>query len=137
MVRPEVIRKRLNKLDEYLSILGKLRRYSFEEFIADAERYGSAERFLHLAIESVTDMGNHVIAELELGIVNSYSDIPKIMAERGYMSPDLKETWIRMIGFRNALVHEYVDIDRKIVYHVLQNNIQDLEKLKQSFAQFL
>ena len=81
MVRPEVIRKRLNKLDEYLSILGKLRRYSFEEFIADAERYGSAERFLHLAIESVTDMGNHVIAELELGIVNSYSDIPKIMAE--------------------------------------------------------
>lgn len=137
MVRPEVIRKRLNKLDEYLSILGKLRRYSFEEFIADAERYGSAERFLHLAIESVTDMGNHVIAELELGIVNSYSDIPKIMAERGYVSSDLKETWIRMIGFRNALVHEYVDIDRKIVYHVLQNNIQDLEKLKQSFAQFL
>jgi uncharacterized protein YutE (UPF0331/DUF86 family) len=42
-----------------------------------------------------------------------------------------------MIGFRNTLVHEYIDIDRKIVYDVLQNNIQDLEDLKRAFAQFL
>ena len=42
-----------------------------------------------------------------------------------------------MIGFRNTLVHEYIDIDRKIVYDVLQNNIRDLEDLKRAFAQFL
>jgi hypothetical protein len=40
MVRAEVIRKRLNKLDEYLSILRRLQRYTFEEFMADPERYG-------------------------------------------------------------------------------------------------
>jgi hypothetical protein len=32
VVRPEVIRKRLNKLDEYLSILYNLRKYSFDDF---------------------------------------------------------------------------------------------------------
>jgi predicted regulator of amino acid metabolism with ACT domain len=32
---------------------------------------------------------------------------------------------------------EYIDIDRKIVYDVLQNNIEDLEELKRIFAQFL
>jgi uncharacterized protein YutE (UPF0331/DUF86 family) len=42
-----------------------------------------------------------------------------------------------MIGFRNTLVHEYIDIDRKIVYDVPQNNIKDLEELKRAFAQFL
>ena len=46
MVKPEVIRKRLDKLEEYLQILKTLRKYSFEEFVADPERYGSAERFL-------------------------------------------------------------------------------------------
>ncbi len=51
MVKAEVLRKRLNKLDEYLLILGRLRRYTFEEFTADPERYGSAERFLQLAID--------------------------------------------------------------------------------------
>jgi hypothetical protein len=46
MVRSEVIRKRLNRLDEYLSILHRLQRYSFDEFIEDPEKYGSVERFL-------------------------------------------------------------------------------------------
>ena len=82
-------------------------------------------------------MGNHVIADMELGVVNSYSDIPLILSQHGYLSDDLKETWIRMIGFRNTLVHEYIDIDRDIVYNVLQNNLQAIEKLKMVFAQFL
>lgn len=137
MVREEIIRKRLNKLDEYLGVLKKLQRYSFEEFKADPEYYGSAERFLHLAIEAIIDMGNHVIADSELGVVNWYSDIPKIMAEKGFISSELEEKWIRMIGFRNILVHEYIDIDRRIVYDVLQNNIHDLGELKRAFAQFL
>jgi uncharacterized protein YutE (UPF0331/DUF86 family) len=137
MVRAEVIRKRLNKLDEYLSFLYGLQRYSFEEFKADPERYGSAERFLHLAIEAITYMGNHIIAQLALGAVNSYSDIPALIAAKGYINHDLERKWIRMIGFRNILIHEYMEIDRKIVYDVLQNGIKDLEELKQAFAKFL
>jgi len=127
----------MNRLDDYLTVLKKSQKYSFEEFTADPERYGSTERFLHLAIEALIDMGNHVIADSELGVVNWYSDIPKIMAEKEFISSELGEKWIRMIGFRNTLVHEYIDIDRKIVYDVLQNNIQDLEDLKRAFAQFL
>lgn len=106
MVNPEIIRKRLNKLDEYIGTLRKLQRYSFDEFISDPEHYGSAERFLHLAIEAVIDMGNHVIADLALGVVNWYSDIPAILSDKGYLSTDMKNTWVRMIGFRNTLVHE-------------------------------
>jgi uncharacterized protein YutE (UPF0331/DUF86 family) len=137
VVRSEVIRKRLNKLDDYISVLERLQRYSLEEFLADPERYGSAERFLHLAIEAVLDMGNHVIADDGLGVVNWYSDIPKILAEKGCLRPELREKWIRMIGFRNTLVHEYIDIDRKIVYEALHHGVEDLSELRRVFAQFL
>ena len=57
MVNKEVIRKRLNKLDEYLEILYSLRKYSFETFIGNPEHYGSTERFLHLSIEAINDIG--------------------------------------------------------------------------------
>ena len=137
MVRPEVIRKRLNKLDEYLSILHGFQQYSFQEFSGNPERYGSTERFLHLAIETLIDLGNHVIAELELGVVNWYSDIPTILASEGYLDAELQERWLRMIGFRNVLVHEYLEIDRTIVYDVLQNRLGDIEALRRVFAQFL
>ncbi len=137
MVRPEVLQRRLRKLDEYLEILRRLQRYRFEEFIEDPERYGSAERFLQLAIEALLDMGNHIIADLGLGEVRWYSDIPAILAERAGLEPELKEKWIRMIGFRNILVHEYMEVDRRIVYEILQSNLDDLERLRRFFAAFL
>jgi uncharacterized protein YutE (UPF0331/DUF86 family) len=137
MVRPEVIRKRLNKLDEYLDFLRGMRKYSLAEFIADAEHYGSAERFLQLAIEAIIDLGNHVIADLRLGVVDSYSDIPTILADSGYIDADLKDKWLTVIGFRNVLVHDYAEIDRGIVYQILQHRLGDLEQLRRVFAQFL
>ena len=137
MLSPEVIRRRLQKVDEYLTILDGLRRYELSEFLANPERYGSAERFLQLAIEALLDVGSHVIAELELGTIETYGDIPRILAENGYVDPELAERWTRMIGFRNILVHEYLDVDRGVVYEVLQHQLGDLRALKQALSQFL
>ena len=96
MVRVEVLRRRLGRLDECLGILRRLQRYGVDEFLADPERYGSAERFLQLAIEAVTDMGSHLIADLALGEVKWYSDIPRILAEKGYIGSSTR------LGFRRA-----------------------------------
>lgn len=137
MVRAEVVRKRLQKLDEYLAILRGLQRFDEEGFLEDPERYGAAERFLQLAIETVMDLGNHVIAELRLGTVDHYRDIPMVLFQHDYIDDTLKERWIRMIGFRNVLVHDYLDIDRRIVYRVLQEDLEDLEALRRVFGQFL
>ena len=137
MVRREVLYKRLNQLDEYLVILRGLQRYSQEEFAADPEHYGSAERFLHLAIEALSDMGNHVIADQNLGVVDTYSDIPYLLYEAGYVDETLRETWIKMIGFRNILVHGYLDVDRDIVYQELHSGLTDIEALRDIFARLL
>ena len=137
MVRPEIIRKRLNKLDEYLAILENARRYSWEEFVADPERYGSVERFLHLSLEALQDMGNHIIADLELGVVDRSRDIPEIFANQRWIDETMKDTWIRMIGFRNILVHYYLEVDRRIVYEMLQNRLDGLKQVRDVFVQFL
>ena len=57
--------------------------------------------------------------------------------KESFFGDDLRETWIRMIGFRNILVHDYLDIDREIVHDVLQNSLKDIEALMRVFAQFL
>lgn len=137
MVRLEIVRKRLNKLDEYLSILDELRQANQEIFNTDPQLYGSAERFLHLAIETTLDMGSHIIADENLGVVNHYRDIPTILADKGIIEAELAQRWIKMIGFRNILVHDYLDIDRSIVYDILQQNLDDFRALQRFFAQFL
>ncbi len=137
MVRPEVIRKRLAKLDEYLSILRQLRATPREEFLRNPEKYGSAERFLQLAIEAVNDMGGHVVADMNLGTVEWARDIPERLFQAGYIDASLRDRWLRMIGFRNILVHDYLDVDRARVYEVLQHHLEDFERLREVFACFL
>ncbi len=90
MVKVEVIRKRLNKIDEYLNILLTLQHYEFDEFISNPEHYGSAERFLHLTIEAIMDIGNHIIADLGLGVINCYADIPSILNDKNYIDQQMK-----------------------------------------------
>ena len=137
MLRPEVIRRRLGKLEEYLGILERTRHYSLQEFLDDPERYGSAERFLQLAIEALLDMASHVIAEQGLGEVNQSRDIPELFRAAGYIDDDLKERWVRMIGFRNILVHDYLEVDRRLVHQVIQHDQDDLRALAKVFARFL
>ncbi len=137
MTNPDIIRKRLAKLEHYLAILDKMRRYSYEEFSSEPEKYASAERFLHLCIEAINDIGNHVAANEQLGEVNWQSDIPRLLTRAGYLTPELAEKWIRMIGFRNVLVHDYLEIDHKIVYNVITNELDDLRRLMQTFATWL
>jgi uncharacterized protein YutE (UPF0331/DUF86 family) len=60
-------------------------------------------------------MGNHVTADEGLGVVDWYSDVPRIFLEKRLISSELSQKWIRMIGFRNALVHGYMDVDQAIV----------------------
>ncbi len=137
MVNPDVLHRRLKKLDEYLEYLEDAQRYSYREFVDDPEHRGSVERFLHLAIEALTDMASHVVADDDLGDVTRASDLPAVLAENGYVDEELKNTWTDMIGFRNVLVHEYTDIDPERVYDVLQHGLDDIRRLRRVFGQFL
>ncbi len=137
MVDAEVVQRRLERLDEYLTILERLRGYSYEAFVADPEHYGSAERFLQLSIELVNDLGNHVVADEGLGAVAVTADIPRLLAEQGMLTQELVDRWVRLIGFRNILVHEYLEIDRRLVYEHLRDRLGDFAALRRVFAGLL
>jgi uncharacterized protein YutE (UPF0331/DUF86 family) len=137
MVNPDVLHRRLKKLDEYLDYLEEAQGYSYREFADNPERHGAVERFLHLAVEALTDMASHVVADEDLGSVDRARDLPDIFAEHGYVDENVADTWKNMIGFRNVLVHEYVEIDPERVYDVLQNHLDDIRTLRRVFGHFL
>ncbi len=137
MVKAEVVRRRLKKLDEYLSYLEKVQQTDRQEFLNNIETWASSERFLHMAIESINDIASHIIAEEDYGIVEEYRDIPNLFFEQGLIDDELKESWIKMTGFRNILVHDYTDIDRSEVYKILKNHLTDIQQVRKTLAQFL
>ncbi|MFN2363985.1 MAG: DUF86 domain-containing protein [Halarsenatibacteraceae bacterium] len=138
MVKREVIQKRLEKSQEYIEFLNNIKdSYNLNEFKNNKMVYGSSERFLHLTIEALLDMGNHLVSDQDLGNIDTYRDIPIILFQNEFISSEQKEIFIKIIGFRNILVHDYLDIDKETVYKIITENLSDLTDLLKMYAEQL
>jgi uncharacterized protein YutE (UPF0331/DUF86 family) len=42
------------------------------------------------------------------------------------------DLWRRVIGFRNVIVHDYLDVDRAIMYDIVRNRLGDLRELQRA-----
>lgn len=137
MVKRELVLSRLEKLNEYIKVLKTIKNYSEEEYISNPMIYGSMERFLHLSIECVLDISNHLISDLSLRRPDSNREIFIILCENKIIDEKLKENLCNMAGFRNILVHDYMKLDRIIVYKIINNNLKDIEKFIKIVSTYL
>ena len=125
----EVFERRTRRFEETLEILRGIADTPWERFRADPEKYGSAERFLQIAVEILDDLGAHLVAQRGANPVDSYRDIPERLVVLGSIDEEQAGLWRRMIGLRNVIVRDYLDVDRAIVFDVLQHRLDDLRSV--------
>ena len=128
MVDKNVVLSRVSKIREAVQRLVKLATLSEKAFRADADACAIAERHLQVAIQSVIDIGNHVVADLDLGTPADYKEIFALLATRRILSKPLARKLAAMAGMRNVLVHEYMNVDLGLVYQTLTRDLGDLER---------
>lgn len=58
-----------------------------------------------------------------------YADTFRIFEEEGIIDPDFADRLEMMARFRNRLVHIYWKIDDEFIYKIINENIDDLDKL--------
>ncbi len=127
MVDRDALSTRLDALESYLAELRSFERVSREEFQSEPALHHLAERFLHLASECVLDIAHHIIAEQGYRQSASYKDAMEVLREEGLIDRDLAERLKGWMGFRNVLVHFYLDIDHGRSYDAIREDLGDLE----------
>lgn len=137
MIDPTVLNSRIAKLREYLKILKELSKEKEEDFIQNYKIYGLAERYLQLAIECVLDIGNHLISRLDLKKPEIYQDILLILGKNEILPIEFSEKIAKMAGFRDILVHGYIDIDETLVYNHLKEDLKDFDDFINYIIQYL
>ena len=137
MVDRDVLSTRLSALESYLAELRSFRRHSRGEFIQEPALHHLAERFLHLASECVLDIVHHIIADEGYRQPKSYKDAIDVLAEEKVVEAELGEQIKDWIGFRNVLVHFYLDIDHGRSYDAIENDLTSLEELARALAPLL
>ena len=136
MVDKELVENRLLKLEQILRKLNDISKSDREEFINSEALQDRAERNLQLAAQICIDIGNHIISDEGYRSPSGYSDIFQVLKEEKILDDKLSETMKKIAGFRNVLVHDYVEIDKDMVYSTL-NNIYDFKKFAEKISKFL
>ena len=137
MVDRDVVLNRIKHLEDNINYLKKIENYNQKTFSKDPDIYYRFERSLHLAIETVLDLGNHLIADQNLETPDSNRDIFRILFKNEIIDEGLKESLVKMAGFRNILVHDYLDLDRELEYEIIKSNIKDIKEFMKIVLKYI
>lgn len=128
MVDRAIFSRRLEALHGYLKKLKAFRDAEESEFVREPALHDLAERYLHRAVEACLDLANHRISEQALPTPDANRDVFTSLEQASEISPELAEKLRGWAGFRNVLVHEYLEIDHAIAYRAIQDELGDLER---------
>jgi uncharacterized protein YutE (UPF0331/DUF86 family) len=136
-MRREDVESNLDIIPENLEKLRVLGAMSYEEFISDFRNIDSALHRLQTSIQALVDLGGYIIASLGLRTPGTSGEVIEILVERGLLSKEQRDRHVSMIQFRNRIVHFYNNIDLKILYQILQEELVDIRELYRIFIQII
>jgi uncharacterized protein YutE (UPF0331/DUF86 family) len=137
MTLREKVAEKLDRLGEYVGYLRECQKRSLDELKRDPFLRGAVERYLQLSAESVIDVAEMLIAELELRKAEEYKEAIEILGEGGILPAEFASGFSTIAGFRNILVHEYARIDLALVHRHLLTDLDDFDKFSRFIAAFL
>jgi uncharacterized protein YutE (UPF0331/DUF86 family) len=76
--------------------------------------------------EQAIALANHVVKKKKLGLPKDSRESFELLARAGAIPAPLAKKLQGMVGFRNVLVHEYRELDLKIMADVIENRMDDL-----------
>jgi uncharacterized protein YutE (UPF0331/DUF86 family) len=112
----DVIRGRIQFIEESLKYLESLATYPFSEFNSDFRNSESAKHLLQVAIESMLDICTHIVARLRLGVPNDDRETLTLLRDKELIPAEHVTTYQAMNSFRNRVVHLYLAADPGEVY---------------------
>lgn len=137
VVRAEAIRARLLKLEEVTGHLVTLRELPAEETEGDFRDAWALERGLQLGAEVLFDVGNHLLSAHFGTAAADYEDILSQLGQRGVIDAELAIRLRGLGGFRNILVHGYLDLDADRVREHLQHAPEDFSAFARALREWL
>jgi len=121
----EVVDARLRELSRRLRRIEAKQPRSAKALAADEDLQDILARNLEVAIQTCIDVAFH-LAGVQGSVPATAGEAFDELAGRGLIERSLAVRLRRAAGFRNVLVHEYTEIDWKIVMQVLRTGTRDL-----------
>jgi len=116
-----LVRRHLAALD---AAVQQLRRHAGRpvEALGERDEAWAIERGLQICVQNCLDVATHIAATSGRDVPDYASAIDRL-ADLGVLSADFARRFRSVAGFRNVLVHGYLEVDRRVVHDVLNGRL--------------
>ena len=127
--RPDrrAVERRLIALRRAVSVLRRHAGCTPQELRDDIDRRWAIEHGLQLSAQSALDVATHLASALGFDPM-TYGTAIDCLVEANVLPPSFGERFRRIAGFRNVLVHGYLDVDLDLIAEILSEQLDDFEE---------
>lgn len=141
MIRRELVERKLQLITDSLETLVEFKDESLDSLKNDEIKMAAMERLIERIVMRAIDINEHLLSELSTGKEKStrltYRDTFLMLADLGVYPPEFAEQIAASAGLWNILVHDYNDVDRRIVHGSIKSCLQDYHRYVEHVRTFL
>ena len=133
----DLIFKHLSEIETAVAVLEKHRSVTAGELERSIELRWTIERGLQVVIQNILDIAAHILAS---EFKNEWDDYRSLIEKLGVhdVVPSIFAQELKGIaGFRNVLVHEYMEVELAIVEKVLKTQLDTFREFARYIVQYL
>jgi uncharacterized protein YutE (UPF0331/DUF86 family) len=133
---PALVRRHLAALGDAVNVLRSLRGDGSADLSADRERLWAVERGLQVCAQGVLDVATHLAAGAGHDVPDYATAIDRLR-EMGVVPAEFAARLRPLAGFRNVLVHAYLDVDVETVLRLLVERLDDFPEFSRHVESWL
>jgi len=119
---------KIQKIENYISILEKYKVDCKERFSNDEMFEGAVLHYLYVVSDSCISLAEMLIKYKSFGLTQSYFDSISLLGQKGVIPREFAFEFSRIASFRNFLAHDYEDVD---YIYICEQVLDKLEDIKQ------
>jgi uncharacterized protein YutE (UPF0331/DUF86 family) len=131
-----LVRRHLLALAEAQLVLGSHQGRSVEDLVSDPEERWIVERGLQLCAQNALDVAVHIAASTGRD-VSEYAVAIDRLAEMDILPRDFAARFRGVAGFRNVVVHAYLEVDITLLHRLLNEHLGDFSEFARYVRAYL
>ena len=120
--------QKLEQISGHLKEAQDLFKSSDREILADSGKLHIAERLLQLIVDTMIDINQHFIVELNLKISEDFQGTFYILGENKILPLAFTQKIAPVVGLRNRIVHRYETLDKPLFIKTFRKNLSDFKE---------
>jgi len=137
LIRAAIVLEKAAWVNNMITAIRKLPLANYEEFTADARTPAAAESYLRRALESLLDMGRHILAKGFAIAAPEYKQIAEMLIQQGILSREEGAILRQMAGYRNRMVHFYDEISSEELHEICTKGLSDIARVSGALLTWL